>query len=132
MTIGKLAGKPDKRKLAEKKGRNAESLATWWLRLQGYKILARREKTPKGEIDIIACRGKTIVFIEVKARSSFTLGVQSITPRQIRRIISAAQYWLATRKNQQNYSCRFDIMLIKPYLLIKHIKNAFDETGRPL
>ena len=121
-----------KRQRAEQKGRRAENLAVWWLRLHGYRIIARREKTPKGEIDIIAARRKTIVFVEVKARSDFDKGVQSITPRQTHRIVAAAQYWRSIRDNQQNYDCRFDIVLVKPYLLVKHIKNAFDETGRTL
>ncbi len=120
----------NKRQIAEKKGRKAETLAVWWLRLHGYRIISRREKNPKGEIDIIAARGKTLVFAEVKARADFERGIQSITPNQIRRIIAAARYWRSTRENQQNYTCRFDILLVKPYLLIKHIKNAFDETGR--
>ncbi len=119
-----------KRQLAEKKGRKAENLAVWWLRLHGYRIIAQREKNPKGEIDIIAMRGKTLVFAEVKARADYQKGIEAITPHQIRRIIAAAQYWRSTRKNLQNHTCRFDILLVKPYLLIRHIKNAFDETGR--
>lgn len=122
----------NKRQIAEKKGRKAEMLAVWWLRLHGYRIISQREKTPKGEIDIIAQRGKTLVFVEVKARADYDRGIQSVTPRQIRRIIAAAQYWRSIRENQQNYVCRFDIVLVKPYLLIKHIKNAFDETGRAI
>ncbi len=122
----------NKRQIAEKKGRNAETLAVWWFRLHGYRIISRRAKTPKGEIDIIAQRGKTLVFIEVKARADYDRGIQSVSRHQIRRIIAAANYWRSTRENQQNLVCRFDIVLVKPYLLIKHIKNAFDETGRPL
>ncbi|HFC04111.1 MAG TPA: YraN family protein [Rhizobiales bacterium] len=124
--------KHNKRQIAEKKGRKAENLAVWWFRLQGYRIIARREKTPKGEIDIIAVRGKTLVFVEVKARADFQRGIQAIAPYQIRRIIAAARYWRSTTKNQQNHVYRFDIVLVKPYLLIKHIKNAFDETGRAI
>ncbi len=119
-----------KRQIAERKGRKAETLAVWWLRLHGYRIIARRQKTPKGEIDIIAERGKTLVFVEVKARADFEKGILSITPYQIHRIIAAAQYWRSIRKSSQNVVCRFDILLVKPYLLIKHIKNAFDETGK--
>ncbi len=127
-----MTTKFSRRQIAEKKGRSAENLAIWWLRLQGYAIIARREKTPKGEIDIIARRGKTLVFIEVKARADFDRGVQSISRHQIRRIVAAAQYWRSTRRNEQNFTCRFDIVLVKPYLLIKHIKNAFDESGQAI
>ncbi len=121
-----------KRQIAEKKGRKAEALVIWWLRFQGYKIISQREKTPKGEIDVIAQRGKVIAFIEVKARADFTLGIQSISRHQVKRIVAAARYWLSTHENLQNFTCRFDIVLVKPYLLIKHIKNAFDESARGL
>jgi len=121
-----------KRIIAERKGRKAETLVIWWLRIQGYRIIGQRLKTPKGEIDIIAQRGNVIAFIEVKARANFTLGIQSISHYQIKRIIAAAQYWRSTRENLQNFTCRFDIVLVKPYLLIKHIKNAFDESARGL
>jgi len=118
------------RQRAEKKGKRAETLACWWLRLKGYQIIARRAKTPKGEIDIIARRGKTLVFIEVKARRNFDHGIQSVTPRQMRRIVAAVQYWCSSGKNRQNLTCRFDIVLVKPYLLIRHLENAFDERAR--
>ena len=125
-----MSGRTSKRQLAEKKGRRAEKLVVWWLRLHGYGIIAERQKTPKGEIDIIARRGKTLVFIEVKARADFERGIQAISRHQIRRIIAAAQYWLSTDKTTEIFTCRFDIVLVKPYLLIKHIKNAFDESGQ--
>ena len=122
----------NKRQIAEKKGRRAETLAVWWLRLHGYSIVARRQNTPRGEIDIIAKRGKTLVFAEVKARADHERGILAVTPHQIRRIIAAAQYWRSAGKNRENFVCRFDILLVKPYLLIRHIKNAFDETGKAL
>jgi len=102
------------------------------LRLKGYRIIARRVKTPKGEIDIIARRGLTLAFIEVKARADFDRAIQSISSYQIGRIIAASQYWRATCEIEQNVTCRFDIALVKPYLLMTHIKNAFDESGRAL
>ena len=128
----KTSGAKTSRQIAEKKGRRAETLAVWWLRLKGYRIIARRVKTPKGEIDIIARRGLTLAFVEVKARADFDTAIQSISARQIGRIIAAAQYWRATSKFDQNVVCRFDIALVKPYLLMTHIENAFDESGRAL
>ena len=127
-----MGSKATGRQLAEQKGRKAEMLVVWWLRLQGYRILAQRQKTPKGEIDIIAKRGKSVAIIEVKARADFARGIQSISLYQIKRIIAAAQYWRSTVEMHENVTCRFDIVLVKPYLLIKHIKNAFDETGKAL
>ena len=58
------------RRRAERGGRRAEALAALWLRLKGWTILARRVRTPVGEVDLIARRGRTIAFVEVKARAS--------------------------------------------------------------
>jgi len=118
-----------KKRLAERKGRRAETLVILWLRLKGYRILGQRVKTPQGEIDIIAKRFKSLVFIEVKARKDFETGILSIKPRQIKRIISAANYWRSIKQNYNDFTCRFDIVIVNPYLSITHIKNAFDEAG---
>ena len=58
------------RQLAEARGRKAESLAAWWLRLKGWRILARRTRVPGGEVDLIAKRGRIVAFVEVKLRST--------------------------------------------------------------
>ena len=71
-------------------GRYAESISVWHLRLRGYRVLDRRYRTPVGEIDIIAQRGNLIAFIEVKARRTKTLAIESITPKQRHRIRRAA------------------------------------------
>ena len=55
---------------AEKRGRGAETVAAWWLRLHGWRILARRARVPGGEVDIVARRGRTLAFVEVKARAT--------------------------------------------------------------
>lgn len=56
------------RQRAERRGRRAEKIAAWFLRAKGYAVLARRYKTPVGEIDLVARRGRTLAFVEVKAR----------------------------------------------------------------
>ena len=58
------------REAAEKRGRGAETLACWWLRLHGWRILARRARVPGGEVDIVARRRRTLAFVVVKARAS--------------------------------------------------------------
>ena len=55
---------------AEQRGRRSEWLAAWYLRLMGWRILARRVKTPRGEVDLVARRGRTVAFVEVKWRNS--------------------------------------------------------------
>jgi len=57
------------RQQAEARGRGAETMACWYLRLRGWRILARRARVPGGEVDVVARRGRTLVFVEVKARS---------------------------------------------------------------
>ena len=53
---------------AERRGRGAETIACWYLRMRGWRILARRARVPGGEVDIVAKRGRTLAFVEVKAR----------------------------------------------------------------
>ena len=104
-------------------GLRAENIAAWFMRFQGYRIAARRFKTPVGEIDLIACRGRTLVFIEVKARDTLDNALFSIQPRQARRIVRAAEYYLAGRRHQGDI--RFDVIAIRPPFRVKHIRAAF-------
>lgn len=105
-----------------KKGINAERYAAFYLKLFGYRILERRYKTPVGEIDLIAQRGRTVVFIEVKARDNFISAKESITPHQRRRIERAAS--LYTSKLKSNPRLRFDAILVTGWKL-KHIVSAW-------
>ena len=105
-----------------KKGINAERYAALWLRCKGYQILETRYKTPVGEIDLIARRGKTYAFIEVKARANFTKAKESITPHQRRRIERAASLFASNIKSDPNL--RFDAILVSGWKL-KHIVSAW-------
>jgi len=105
-----------------KKGIKAERFAALFLMIKGYKILEKRYKTPVGEIDLIARRGNTVAFIEVKARKNITLAKESITPHQRRRIERAAS--LYNSKLSSNNILRFDAILVSGWRL-KHIKNAW-------
>src|SRR6476469_7445338 len=84
------------RRAAEARGRRAETLAAWWLRLHGWRILAQRVKTRAGEIDLIARRGRTLAFIEVKAR---TAALGPTPPHDVHRLsrVAAAANWMAHR-----------------------------------
>lgn len=104
-------------------GLRAEKLAAWFLRAKGYRILARRYKTPVGEIDLIATRGKTMVFIEVKARGTMTRALESVQPRQAARIIRAAEYYMAVQ-HSQNIALRFDVIAIRPPFRLRHLQNV--------
>ncbi len=78
-------------------GKWGEETATQYLIEHGYEILARNARTPYGEIDIIAKQGNTLIFVEVKTRTSNTMGFpeESITPRKRQHMISAAEHYAA-------------------------------------
>jgi putative endonuclease len=113
------------RRKAERRGHWAESAACWLLRLKGYRILARRVKTPMGEIDIVALRAGTTAFVEVKARASFDAAMLSVGERQAARLVNAASYWAARNERALQGPCRFDIVAVTAYLWPRHFPNAF-------
>lgn len=117
-----------KRQVALRFGISAESRAALLLLAKGYRILARRYKTPVGEIDIVARRRGTLIFVEVKARDNFDAAAEAVTPRQQARIIHAAQYWLAAHADAAETPMRFDAVLVAPGKLPRHLTNAFDAT----
>lgn len=106
-------------------GLTAESRAALFLIAKGYRIAARCWKTPFGEIDIIARRRRALVFVEVKARER---AAEAVTERGKRRIIAAAELWLARKPEDAQRDIRFDVMLVMPGRIPKHIANAFDAT----
>src|SRR6187401_793865 len=83
------------RQVAFRTGLSAESRAAAFLIAKGFRILARRYRSPVGEIDIVARRRKLLVFVEVKARERFDDAAWSVTERQRARIVAAAEAWLA-------------------------------------
>lgn len=109
-------------------GLAAETIAAWGLRLRGYRIVARRYKTKVGEIDLIASRGKTLVFIEVKARGDIAAALQAVTPHMQARICRAAQSFIAQNVSYGGYDMRFDLIALAPPFHWRHLDNAF----RPL
>ena len=106
-------------------GRWAERLCAWYLRLRGYRILARRFRAPVGEIDLVVTRGNVVAFVEVKARRDHAIAVASITPRQRRRIRQAAALFVGSRPRLANLDQRFDVMLVAPWSLPAHVIDAW-------
>lgn len=92
---------------------------------KAYRILARRWKTPFGEIDIIARRRAVVVFVEVKARGNMDEAVEAVTERTKRRVTAAAELWLARHPQQANGEIRFDVIVVTPGRMPRHIVNAF-------
>jgi putative endonuclease len=109
-------------------GVSAETRAAAFLIAKRYRILARRFRTPHGEIDLVARRGNLVIFVEVKARASLDEAAYAVTPRQQRRIIDAAQAWLAAHPEHAELELRFDVMLIAPRRLPRHVMAAFDAS----
>ncbi|HVV63241.1 MAG TPA: YraN family protein [Pseudolabrys sp.] len=107
-------------------GLSAESRAAAWLIAKGFRIVARRWKSPLGEIDIVARRRQLLIFVEVKARASLDDAAESVTPRQRHRIAAAAEAWLALNPDDSVRDIRFDAMLIAPGKLPRHIPAAFE------
>ena len=123
----KPAPRPE-RVAAFRLGLSAESRAAFFLIAKAYRIAARRWKTPFGEIDIVARRRRDLVFVEVKARERLDDAAESVTERSRRRIVAAAEMWLAHRPQDAQCNIRFDVILVAPGKLPRHIVNAFDAT----
>ena len=109
-------------------GLSAEAKAAALLIAKGYRIAARRWKTPVGEVDIVARRGATLLFVEVKARARLDAAAESVTARQKARIIGAAEAWLAAHPDDVSCAISFDVILVAPRRLPQHIANAFDAS----
>jgi putative endonuclease len=110
---------------AELFGRRGETLAAWFLRLKGYRILASRFKTPMGEIDLVARRFGVLVFVEVKARKSGSIADAWIAVND-RRITRAAGYFLARHPRYAGADLRYDVIFLAPLAWPRHVVNAFD------
>jgi len=117
------------RREAERRGRRAESLAAWLLRLKGYRVLARRYKTPAGEIDLVMKRGRTVVFVEVKQRPDEIAALEAITPAARQRIARAAALWVSRHPAAATLDQRFDIVLACPGRIPRHLAAVFDSGG---
>src|ERR1700731_4087604 len=109
-------------------GLSAETRAAAYLMAKGYRILARRFRTPYGEIDIVARKRNLLAFIEVEARPSLDDAAYAVTARQQARIINAAQAWLMAHPEHAEFELRFDALLIAPRRLPRHLLAAFDAS----
>ena len=113
-------GKVGRGRQAQRRGRLAEWLCCWHLRLRGWRVVARRWRCPAGEIDILARRRGVLAIIEVKSRGDVAGAAMAISPRQRRRIGRAAQAFLLLRPDLATLTLRFDVMLVAPGRLPRH------------
>jgi putative endonuclease len=130
---GGSAPPPDARRKA---GIRGEEAAARHLLSRGYRIRDRNFRTRRGEIDLIAERGREVVFVEVRYRKSEEFGgpAASVDWRKRRRIVLAARVYLAMCGLAER-PCRFDLIAITPgpggSARIEHLENAFDGSGAP-
>ena len=130
----KSAPRPERQKrearldkvVAFRLGISAESRAAAFLIAKGFRILARRWKSPLGEIDIVARRRHLLIFVEVKARANLDEAAESVNARQQRRIAAAAEIWLGANPDDSVRDIRFDAILVAPGKLPRHIPAAFE------
>ena len=106
-------------------GLAAEALCRLALRLKGYSILAARYRSPLGEIDIIARRGKSLALVEVKARPTRDIAAEAIGPQQQARLARSATDFLARHPHFSRHQLRFDVMLVTPWRWPEHIADAW-------
>ena len=112
----------------EKRGRRGEWLAAWYLRLGGWRIVARRVKTPRGEVDLVARRGRTVVFVEVKWRARAELLDSAIDAWRLRRVAAAVDA-VAHRYARPGDDIRIDVLLLAPGCWPRRIVNAWQPCG---
>jgi putative endonuclease len=112
------------RQIAERKGRRAETLAALWLRLKGYRIVARNLRTPPSEVDILAVRGGELILIEVKQRRSFAACEDSLNWATRRRLDRAAEWLYTNSPYADGRDLRIDTVLIAGARL-RHVKAAW-------
>ncbi|VAW01153.1 Endonuclease [hydrothermal vent metagenome] len=113
-----------KREAAEKRGRHAEKVAARFLRLKGWRILAERVRTLRGEVDLVAKRGGLVAFVEVKARTKLEDLETSIDQHRLKRVADAAEI-LYPKYCTKGEDMRIDVILVAPRRLPVHLTNVW-------
>ncbi|MFO1190011.1 MAG: YraN family protein [Alphaproteobacteria bacterium] len=106
-------------------GHLAELASALTLTLKGYRILARRYRSPVGEIDLVCRRGNSLAFVEVKARDDRGHAAKAVSPKQQARIARAASHFLARHPHLESCNARFDVILVTPWRLPQHVADAW-------
>jgi putative endonuclease len=122
----KPARRKERRTIAHLFGLRAERIAALWLNLKGYRVLARRYVVAGGEIDLVAMRGDTIAFVEVKARQALDEALIAITATKRGRLNRAVRHWLSHNHWAIGRTYRGDAIFIAPRRLPTHRVGAFE------
>lgn len=107
----------------EAQGRRGETLAAWYLRLKGWRILAQRVRSPRGEVDLVARRGSVVAFVEVKWRARAADLDNAVDHYRLRRVAAAAEA-IAHRYAKTGDQQRIDLVLLAPGRFPRHMANA--------
>lgn len=110
-----------------RRGRSAEFIASVVLMAKGYRILARRLRTPYGELDIIAVRGRRLAFVEVKRRRSIDEAHDALTGGQAQRIADAAEWWIGRHRRYRDHEMGLDAILVVPRRWPQHLPNVLSD-----
>ena len=113
-----------KRQLAERGGRRGETIAALWLMMRGWSIVGRRVRTPVGEVDLVARRGRIVAFVEVKTRTRASDADLSLDHYRLRRVAAAAEA-LAPRFVRPGDDVRIDAVFITWGRLPRHVANVW-------
>lgn len=113
-----------------RRGHLSEWMAAAMLLAKGYRILARRFRTPVGEIDLVAVRGRRIAFVEVKRRATRDDAEAAVTRRQASRIARAAEYWVGRHPAFREHEQGLDVILVVPRRLPMHLPDALQGARR--
>lgn len=114
---------------ADRRGRLAEASAQAALERDGWSILARRLRTPAGEIDMVAQKEGLLAIVEVKARPILADAAAALSDRQRARLISATEIVLANNPLWGIKGVRFDLMLVDAAGVVRRIADAFRGDG---
>lgn len=112
------------RRVAERSGRDGETRAAWFLRAKGWRIIDQRVRTPAGEIDLVARRGRLVAFVEVKTRQTAAELDFAVDDYRLARVAAAAEM-LGPRYMRDGDDMRIDVVLIAPRTWPRHIENAW-------
>ena len=112
------------RQAAEQRGRGAETIACWYLRMHGWRILSRRARVPGGEVDIIAKRRRTLAFVEVKARGTEDAANFALDEWRLRRVAVAAERLMARYMDGVD-EVRIDAIFIVPFRWPRHLVDVW-------
>ena len=113
------------RRAAHRWGLRAETIAAFWLQIQGWRVLARRFSAAGGEIDLVVMRGDVVAFVEVKARGEFEVAEAAIDSVKRRRVSRAARSWLARNPWAATRTLRGDAVFVAPRRLPRHRIDAY-------